>query len=104
METSFPSKLIEFAQFGKPLVVWGPEYCSAVEWARINKLALCVTDESPVVLLHALNNLASSKSDQERYASAAAQAASSTLSPITIQSSMLKILKQALLCRLDSSI
>ncbi len=34
METSFPSKLVEFAQFGKPIVVWGPEYCSAVRWAR----------------------------------------------------------------------
>lgn len=34
METSFPSKLIEFAQFGKPLIVWGPEYCSAVKWVR----------------------------------------------------------------------
>jgi len=34
METSFPSKLIEFAQFGKPLIVWGPEYCSAISWAR----------------------------------------------------------------------
>ena len=33
METSFPSKLIEFAQFGKPLIVWGPEYCSAISWA-----------------------------------------------------------------------
>ena len=33
METSFPSKLTEFAQFGRPIVIWGPEYCSAVQWA-----------------------------------------------------------------------
>src|SRR5262249_16840981 len=25
METSFPSKLPEFTQFGKPIVIWGPE-------------------------------------------------------------------------------
>ncbi len=34
METSFPSKLIEFSQFGKPLIVWGPDYCSALRWAE----------------------------------------------------------------------
>ncbi len=43
METSFPSKLIEFSQFGKPLIVWGPEYCSAIQWGRQNNSALCVT-------------------------------------------------------------
>jgi glycosyltransferase involved in cell wall biosynthesis len=43
METSFPSKLVEFAQFGKPLVVWGPEYCSAVQWGRQKNSVLCVT-------------------------------------------------------------
>jgi len=42
METSFPSKLIEFAQFGKPLIVWGPEYCSAVQWGQQNENAFCV--------------------------------------------------------------
>lgn len=29
METSFPSKLPEYAQFGKPLVIWGPELSGA---------------------------------------------------------------------------
>jgi glycosyltransferase involved in cell wall biosynthesis len=101
METSFPSKLIEFAQFGKPLVVWGPEYCSAVEWARINNIALCVTDPSPVYLLHALIDLASSQPDQERYALAASQAAKSELSPAQIQSNMLAMLKNAVACGLN---
>jgi glycosyltransferase involved in cell wall biosynthesis len=47
METSFPSKLIEFAQFGKPLIIWGPEYCSAVQWGRKANRALCISDENP---------------------------------------------------------
>jgi len=47
METSFPSKLIEFAQFGKPLIIWGPEYCSAVQWGRKANSALCITDDNP---------------------------------------------------------
>lgn len=48
METSFPSKLIESLQFGKPVIIWGPEYCSAVQWAQANQVGHCIT--TPVVL------------------------------------------------------
>jgi hypothetical protein len=34
METSFPSKLVDYIQMCKPIVIWGPEYCSAIRWAR----------------------------------------------------------------------
>ena len=51
METSFPSKLVEFAQLGKPLIVWGPEYCSAVQLALQTDLALFITDSQSIALL-----------------------------------------------------
>jgi hypothetical protein len=36
MEISFPSKLADSTAIGLPLVIDGPEYCSAVRWARQN--------------------------------------------------------------------
>jgi hypothetical protein len=36
MELSFPSKLADSTAAGLPLIVDGPEYCSAVRWAREN--------------------------------------------------------------------
>jgi glycosyltransferase involved in cell wall biosynthesis len=36
MEISFPSKLADSTAVGLPLVIDGPEYCSAVLWARQN--------------------------------------------------------------------
>ena len=48
MTTSFPSKMIDAMQLGLPVVIWGPEYCSAVKWARRGERALCVTDPNPV--------------------------------------------------------
>jgi hypothetical protein len=36
MEISFPSKLTDSTAVGLPLVIDGPEYCSAVRWAREN--------------------------------------------------------------------
>ena len=34
MRISFPSKLTDYTRAGLPLVIWGPEYCSAVQWAQ----------------------------------------------------------------------
>ena len=41
METSFLSKLPEYAQFGKPILIWRPEYCSAIHWGREGDRAIC---------------------------------------------------------------
>jgi hypothetical protein len=51
METSFPSKMIEYARYAKPLVIWGPEYCSAVQWAKQSNRALYLSDENPLKLI-----------------------------------------------------
>ena len=36
MEIAFPSKLADCTAVGVPLVIYGPEYCSAVRWAKEN--------------------------------------------------------------------
>jgi hypothetical protein len=35
MRMGFPSKLVDYTATGLPLLVWGPEDCSAVRWARL---------------------------------------------------------------------
>ena len=36
MELAFPSKLADYTATGLPLLIYGPDYCSAVAWAREN--------------------------------------------------------------------
>jgi hypothetical protein len=36
MEVSFPSKLTDYTAVGLPLLICGPEYCSAIKWAQSN--------------------------------------------------------------------
>lgn len=36
MRLSFPSKIADYTAVGVPLLIWGPEVCSAVQWARLN--------------------------------------------------------------------
>jgi glycosyltransferase involved in cell wall biosynthesis len=93
MTSSFPSKLIEGMQLGLPAIIWGPEYCSAVQWARQGNRALCVTDPNPVVLRQALEKLAASIDEQQRLAKAARQAAQTDFDPDRIQKQFMDALR-----------
>ena len=47
VEIAFPSKLADYTAMGLPLVIDGPEYCTAVRWARDNPgVAEVVTDQT----------------------------------------------------------
>jgi glycosyltransferase involved in cell wall biosynthesis len=57
-EISFPSKLADYTAVGLPLIVDGPEYCSAVRWARESPgVAQLITDESVEALAGAVARL-----------------------------------------------
>ena len=58
MKISFPSKLADYTQMGLPLLVYGPKYCSAVQWARKhNGVAEVVDTENDEELLQAVKRL-----------------------------------------------
>jgi glycosyltransferase involved in cell wall biosynthesis len=95
METSFPSKLCEYAQFGRPIVVWGPSYCSAVKWAREGNRALWVEDPSPRAVIDALQQLRSSPGERKRLAESACTAAQTEFSPDRIQAQFVGALTAA---------
>lgn len=58
MRLSFPSKLTDYTATGLPLLIWGPEYSSAVAWAqRHAPLAEIVISQSPQDIDAALDRL-----------------------------------------------
>ena len=58
METSFPSKLADSTATGLPTLIVGPEYCSAVRWARENPgVAEIVASQDQGALQAAINRL-----------------------------------------------
>ena len=104
MTTSFPSKMIDAMRLGLPVVVWGPEYCSAVHWAREGERALCVTDPNPSTLRTALEELAASPSEQERFAKSARDAAASDFNSECIQAQFVDALRRAIYSRRASGV
>ena len=53
MRTSFTTKFLDYVSFGKPVILWGPEYCTPVRVAREHGGAAVVTvsDATAVVSL-----------------------------------------------------
>lgn len=95
MTTSFPSKLIDATQLGLPIIVWGPEYCSAVKWARKGDRALCITDPNPLVLRKTLEELAASTAELRRLAKSASDAAAGDFNYERIQVQFMDALTRA---------
>ena len=95
MATSFPSKMIDAMQLGFPVVIWGPEYCSAVKWARKGDRALCVTDADPSAIRRALEELAASPAEQERLAESSREAAATDFNYERIQAQFIDALERA---------
>jgi glycosyltransferase involved in cell wall biosynthesis len=95
MTTSFPSKLIDATQLGLPVIIWGPEYCSAVKWARRGDRALCVTDPNPLALRETLEELAASPAELRRLAKSACDAAAGDFNYERIQLQFMDALRRA---------
>jgi glycosyltransferase involved in cell wall biosynthesis len=96
MATSFPSKMIDAVQLGLPVVIWGPEYCSAVKWARRGERALCVTSANPSAIRRALEDLAASPVEKERLAESSREAAATDFNQERIQAQFIDALRRAI--------
>jgi glycosyltransferase involved in cell wall biosynthesis len=95
METNFPSKLLEFARFDKPLVAWGPAYSSLIRWAQPARRAWCVTESNPEILCRALEKLADSKMEQTRLSGEARSAMQKQFDPEVIQEQFVQAVQDA---------
>jgi glycosyltransferase involved in cell wall biosynthesis len=59
MEIGFPSKLTDYTSVGLPLLIYGPPYCSAVQWSGQNLgAAEVVSEEDSGALASAVSRLA----------------------------------------------
>jgi glycosyltransferase involved in cell wall biosynthesis len=84
MRTSFTTKFLEYCQFAKPVIVWGPEYCEPVRVAQKEGCGLPVVGCEPFLVIEALKNLKNPEI-YRRFSDAAWYAATTFFDPETIQ-------------------
>lgn len=82
---SFPSKIPEYCQFGRPLLLWGPEFSAAVRWARRSRAAWVVTDPDPAAVIAAIEHLAATPALRAELAARARQSAANEFNPSRLQ-------------------
>ena len=70
--TSFKTKFLDYLTFQKPIVIWGPEYCSAVRVAREFDAAECYTSPDAAGCIAVLENVAHSPERQKQLVANAA--------------------------------
>ena len=94
METSFPTKMAEYAQLGKPLVIWGPDYCSAIQWGMNGDRAVCVTDKDPKALVAAVEYLQQSPDLLKYYSQQSKIASQTEFNPVNLQQYFLEAISK----------
>lgn len=57
METSFTTKFLEYSQYAKPIIVWGPEYCQPVQVANACKAGISVVSPTAEAVVEVLDRL-----------------------------------------------
>jgi len=57
MQTSFTTKFLDYVQFAKPVIVWGPEYCQPVLVARETGAGLAVEKDDVKTVMKTLESL-----------------------------------------------
>lgn len=71
METSFTTKFLDYTAFGKPIILWGPEYCTPAKVVRRNGGAMMVDKLDANEVVAACRKLAADLPVRESLASQA---------------------------------
>jgi glycosyltransferase involved in cell wall biosynthesis len=58
MRTSFTTKFLDYVAFGKPVILWGPDYCTPVRVARKHGGAVVVNENDSDAIISACRQLA----------------------------------------------
>jgi Glycosyltransferase Family 4 len=77
---SFTTKFLDYSQYGRPVVVWGPPYCQPVLVAKRTTAGLPVESSDPVAVISALEQLMS-ESEYKRFTQGAIRAAQTFFAP-----------------------
>lgn len=88
--TSFTTKWLDYAPFGKPIFVWGPEYSSGVVFARKYQCGAIATDPSASTLVNVIKNTVADEKGWIELGQKARHAADTVLNPEFIHNTLVK--------------
>ena len=88
--TSFKTKFLDYLTFQKPIIIWGPGYCSAVRFAREFDAAECYTSPDAAGCVATIQNVARNAERQKQLVANARRMYQSRFEPGQIHSVLLR--------------
>ena len=85
MRTSFTTKFLDYVAFGKPVILWGPEYCTPVRVARKHGGAAVIVSDRAEAVLALCRQLAGDTALSEKFSNQALQLHQTLFSPDRLQ-------------------
>ena len=85
MRTSFTTKFLDYSAFGKPVILWGPDYCTPSRLAKRENAAMVVETESPDGVVEAAKKLANDPQEVARLSAASRRLNQTVFSPYRLQ-------------------
>ncbi|MGB3619322.1 MAG: hypothetical protein WBA12_14475, partial [Catalinimonas sp.] len=85
MQTNFPSKIITYLSFDKPLIVWAPPHSTAAKFIRKYDCGLLIDDPDPERFWERVRTFAASPEEQQRYRQNAVRVRDEVLRPDALQ-------------------
>lgn len=85
MRTSFTTKFLDYSAFAKPVVLWGPDYCTPSRLAKREEAALVVETEKPEGVIAAAKKLKDDPAEIERLSAASMRLNQTVFSPDRLQ-------------------
>jgi hypothetical protein len=85
MRTSFTTKFLDYVAFGKPVILWGPEYCAPVRVARKHGGAAVVSIEQAEAVVSLCRQLAGDTALSEELSKQALQLHQTLFNPDRLQ-------------------
>jgi len=85
MRTSFTTKFLDYVAFGKPVVLWGPDYCTPVRVARKQGGAVVVKQNDPDAIISACRQIAANAAWRKQLSQEAQRAHQTLFNPDRLQ-------------------
>jgi glycosyltransferase involved in cell wall biosynthesis len=85
MRTSFTTKFLDYVTFGKPVILWGPDYCTPVRVARKHGGAVVVNQNDAGEIISACRQIASDEAWREQLSQEAGRLHQTLFNPDRLQ-------------------
>lgn len=85
MRTSFTTKFLDYSAFAKPVILWGPDYCTPSRLAKREDAASVVETECPEGVIAAAKKLMDKPAEVERLSTASRRLNQTVFNPDRLQ-------------------